>query len=94
MPPPPVMSTTECITYSGTVEYPSESAPPPSGEEGGKFPGHSFAGWDLGGLPCGWLVGALVAHPHPVCSIGPVLTAVGGVLPTNGRVQSDSLAAW
>ena len=30
-----------------TVEYPSESAPPFLGEDGGKFPGHSFAGWLL-----------------------------------------------
>ena len=77
-----------------TVEYPSKSAPPVSGEEGGEFPGHSFAGQDLGGLPHGWLVGTLEAHPHPASSAGLVLTGVGGALPTNGGVESISLETW
>ena len=59
-----------------TVEYPSECVPPLSGEDGGEFQGHSFAGWDLGGLPCGQLVGALATHPHTMYSAGPVLTAI------------------
>ena len=63
LPPPPVMSTTGA---SLTVEYPSESAPLLSGKEGGDFPGHSFTGQDVGGLPHGWPVGALVACPHPM----------------------------
>ena len=76
-----------------TVEYPSESTPPLSGEDGGKFPGHSFAGQGLGGLPHGQLRSALVACPHPVSSTGPVLLAVGGTLPTNDGLESDSLEA-
>ena len=42
----------QCLLLSAslTVECPSESAPL-SGEEGGEFPGHFFAGRDLGGLP-------------------------------------------
>ena len=64
-----------------TVEYPSESVPPLSGEDGDKFSRHSFDGWGLGGLPHGQLVSALVAHPHPMSSAGPVLTAAGGHFP-------------
>ena len=64
-----------------TVEYPSELAPPLSGEDGGEFLGHSLAGWGLGGLTCRWLVGALAAHPNPVSSAGPVLTVAGGHFP-------------
>ena len=90
-PPPPVMFTTVCVT---PFEYPSESAPPLSGEEGGKFPGHSFAGRDWGGLPQRQLVGTLAAHPHPVSFAGPVLTAAVGALPTNSSVESNSLEAW
>ena len=75
------------------MEYPSESAPPLSGEDGGEFSGHSFAGWDLGDLPHGWLGGTLAAHLHPMSSTGPVLTAAGGALPTDSRVESDSLEA-
>ena len=75
------------------MEYPSESAPL-SGEEGGKFPGPSFVGQDLACLPHGQLIDTPAAHPHPVSSAEPVLTAVGEVLPTNSGVESDSLEAW
>ena len=81
-----------------TVGYPSESAPPLSGEEGGEFPGHSFAGQDLGGLPHGRLVGALAACPHPTSSAGLVLTAglvhqqQGGISLTGGLIRNRS--AW
>ena len=76
-----------------TVEYPTESAPPLSGEEGASFQDTPLPFRTLGGLLHGWLVDALVAHPHPVCSTGPVLTAAVGVLLTNSRVESDSLEA-
>ena len=76
-----------------TVEYPSKSVLPLSGEDGGKFLGHSFASWGLGGLPHRQLVGTLMAHPHPMSSTGPILTATGEALPTNSGLESNSLEA-
>ena len=56
---------------SFTVEYPSESSAPQSGEEGGEPPLLTVVHWDFGGLPCGhaapvWVVSlASVISPTP-----------------------------
>ena len=48
------------------VEYPSESAPPLSGEDDGELLAPSFAGHPLGGLPPGQEMGTLGVWPPPV----------------------------
>ena len=63
------------------MEYLSESAPPWSGEDGGKFPAPSLTGQALVGLPCSWVEGALAACPLPVFSAGSIFTAEGGGTP-------------
>ena len=73
-----------------TVEYPSESVPPLSGEDGGEFPMPSFMGHALGGLPLGHVEGTLGVWLPPSSSY-PICTALGGVLPTSGGVESNSL---
>ena len=64
-----------------TEEYPSESGSPLSREDGGELPAPSFVGLALGGLPCRWLGSALAAHPYPMSSTIPILTAEGGHFP-------------
>ena len=74
-----------------TMEYPSESAPSLSGEDGGKFPALFFAGHVLGGLPISHEVGTLGVQPPPASSACPIQTAEGRVLPTNSGMESDLL---
>ena len=47
------------LGVSLTVEYPSESAPSLSGEDGGEFPSPSLVGHCFGGLPLGHETGIL-----------------------------------
>ena len=76
-----------------TVEYPSESAPPCSGEDGGEFPPPPAMGRTLGGLPHG-LAEAVQPDLLPLLSsVDPTLTAEGGALPMSCGVESDSLEA-
>ena len=56
-----------------TVEYPSESGAPLSGEEGGKPPLPTVVHWVFGGLPCDCMPSmasesCLSLFPHPRCS--------------------------
>ena len=72
-----------------TVEYPSESAPPLSGEDGGEFPAPSLA-WEA------FLVGGLGAPLWPVhtqCLPLDQFLQQKGPLPTNGGVESNLLEA-
>ena len=73
-----------------TTEYPSESAPPLSGEDGSEFLVPSFAGYALGGLPLGCEVGTLGMQPPPF-SACPIHVVLGRVLSTSGSMESDSL---
>ena len=81
----------QVLCASLTVEYPSESAPPLSGEDGSEFSVLSFVGHVLGGLPLGCEVGTLGVWPPPVSSACPIHAAEGRVLPTNGGMESNLL---
>ena len=76
-----------------TVEYPSESGAPLSGEEGGEPPLPTVVHWDFRGFPRGhdalvWVVSlALVLSPTPE-----VLPSCSGALPTSWLEESDSHA--
>ena len=72
------------------MEYPLESMPPLWGEDGSEFPAPSFVGNALGDLPLDREVGILGLWPPPSL-ICPICTALGGVLPTSGGMESDSL---
>ena len=61
-----------------TVEYPSESAPPHSGEDGGEFPLPPAMGQAFGGFPCGLAVVNLADLLPPLSSADPSLVAEGG----------------
>ena len=74
-----------------TMEYPSESAPPHSGEDGGEFPSPPTMGQTLGSLPCGLAVSDLADLLPPFSSVDPSLAAEGGALPTSCRAEPDSL---
>ena len=63
-------------TVSLTVEYPSESGAPLSGEEGGNPPSPTVVHWDFGGLPHGRAV------PVQVVSLASVLSPIPEVLPS------------
>ena len=76
-----------------TVEYPSESSAPLSGEEGGEPPLPTTVHWDLGGHPCGhaapvWEASLASAIPSTVVA----LPACWSTLPTSCTEESDSLA--
>ena len=73
-----------------TMEYPSESTPSLSSEDGGEFPMPSLAGHCLGGLPLGHEPGTLREQlpPSPSCTI---CATLGGALPTRGSMESDML---
>ena len=76
-----------------TVEYPSESGAPLSGEEGSKPPPPTTAHWDLGGLPHGcaapvWEMSLALA----TSSTTEALLACWGALPTSWTEESDSPA--
>ena len=76
-----------------TVEYPSESGAPLSGEEGGKPPPPTTVHWDLGGHPRGhaapvWEVSLALA----TSSTAEALPACGGTLPTSWPEELDSPA--
>ena len=60
------------------MEYPSESAPPHSGEDGGEFPSPPTMGWTLGGLPA---VVDLADLLPPLSSMDLSLAAEGGSTP-------------
>ena len=78
------------LCASLTVEYPSESAPSLSSEDGGKFPAPPLAGCCLGGLPLGQEPGTLRDQLPPSSSC-PIHAVLGRVPPTRGGMESDSL---
>ena len=76
-----------------TVEYPSESGAPWSGEEGGESPPPTTVHWDLGGQPCSCtalvhVVGLVSATPSATLA----LPGCWGALPTSCPKESDSPA--
>ena len=73
------------------LDYPSESAPPLSGEDGGEFPLPPNSGQALGGLPHGLAVVDLTDLLPPLSSTDPSFTAEGRALLTSCRAESDSL---
>ena len=76
-----------------TVEYPSESSAPQSGEEGGKPPPLTIVHWDFGGLLCSRAAPVWVVSLASVTSstLEALLTCYGA-LPTSWQ-ESDPLAA-
>ena len=79
---------------SRTVEYPSESGTPLSGEEGGKPPPPTVVHWDFGGLLHGHAAPVQAVSLASVFSpIPEVLPSCRGVLPTSCLEESDSRAA-
>ena len=80
-------------TVSLTVEYPSKSGAPLSGEEGGEPPLPTTVHWDLGGCLRGcaapvWEVSLALA----TSSTTEALPACWGALPTSWPKESDSSA--
>ena len=82
-----------------TVEYPSESAPPLSGEEGAQFPGYSFAGWELGRPslqvacrhPCGSSTPCVLCWTSPYsCGWSAPYQQQGGISLAGGLVRNWS----
>ena len=78
-------------TVSLTVEYPSESGAPLSGEEGGEPPPPTTMHWDLGGHPCGHAAPVLEASlASAIPSTAVALPTCWGALPTSCTEESDS----
>ena len=80
-------------TVSLTVEYPSESGTPLSGEEGGEPPPPTVVHWDFRGLPRDCMAPIQVVSLASVISPTlEVLPASLGALPTSWLEESDSRA--
>ena len=90
----PLLTTPPPIVAMGSrnlsVEYPSESAPSLSGKDGSEFPAPFLNGHCFRDLPLGCEVGILREGPT-TSSVCPICTALGGALPTNCGMESDSL---
>ena len=81
-------------TVSLTVEYPSESSAPLSGEEEGKPPPPTVVHWDFGGLLCDCAAPVQVVSLASVTSSTlEVLLTCCGALPTSWLKESDPFAA-
>ena len=77
-------------TVSLTVEYPSESSAPLSGEEGGEPPPPTVVHWDFGGLLCSRTAPVQVVSLASVTSSTPeALPTCCGALPTSWLEESD-----